>query len=323
MYKTLNQKYFKIILILFLSINFYSCFIFTDFINPLDPGSEYYQGFPTVENIDEVVPIKPLTSIVYPPTLISCKLCDSHKYKIQIATDESFLNVDFEKEYDSNIYFLNDWNPAKRGGKYYFRVKANNNIIWGDWSNPVEFCMFMINKPVIRPSKTTYDTATTIYFENIDENTIIKFTLDESLPNRNNGLTYSSPFTISTSCYLKAIAYNNSGDFSDVTSKQININIPGYSDKWNTRYVDGSIFDQEVISFGNNNSGSYFISYLRDNSLHLKSITNNMIKNFQIQDLTNKNITSSTPVLISSNGVINIIYNVLDLISSTNTVHYK
>jgi len=64
-----------------------------------------------------------------------------------------------------------------------------------------------INSPVFSIPGGLYDSAVTVEITSDSPAAIIKYTTDNTMPSRDNGLTYSGPVTITATTNLQAIAY--------------------------------------------------------------------------------------------------------------------
>ena len=72
--------------------------------------------------------------IVFPVTIKWEKRRAVTRYRLQIAADEKFQNVFFDRRVEGNRYTVNDLEP----GPYYWRVAASDAQL-GQFSRPVPF----------------------------------------------------------------------------------------------------------------------------------------------------------------------------------------
>src|SRR3989339_902941 len=142
--------------LLFLVIIFaQACDLFRPLEDPADPNSSNFQGFTEVINLSDVIPMTPEGVQTFPPTLVSAKLIGGTAYRIQISSNNQFLNPEYSKEQSSNTFEPSDWIPSEGAGKYYFRVRAKKGDMWGPWSSGIAFTLTLTTTTTVPPTTST------------------------------------------------------------------------------------------------------------------------------------------------------------------------
>jgi len=78
--------------------------------------------------------------------------------------------------------------------------------------------------PLITPAAGAYTSAQVITIVSATEGAVIKYTTDGTNPSETNGQTYSAPFTLSFSAYVRAIAIKSGMNNSNITAANFIIN---------------------------------------------------------------------------------------------------
>lgn len=107
--------------------------------NPVDPEATNYQGYPTVDSIDEVQLISPTDDeTIYYLDLSWSELLGAEQYHIQISNSESSFegNVVYENEdcRDNSTHI--DMLPW---GEYFCRIRAKLDGSWSSWTDILKF----------------------------------------------------------------------------------------------------------------------------------------------------------------------------------------
>ncbi len=104
-----------------------------------------------------------------------------------------------------------------------------------------------VAKPMISPAEGTYATAQEISITCSTTGVDIYYTVDGSVPDKNNGTRYLAPFVITNDTTIKAIAYKNGYLYSEVASREIDI--------INVAYIkaDTTIIDENYSAFFRSN----------------------------------------------------------------------
>ncbi len=84
---------------------------------------------------------------------------------------------------------------------------------------------YTVDNPVISPSSGTYLSPQTVTISSNTPGATIRYTTDGSLPSPTSGTIYSSPFTVSVSQTIKAVAYKTGWTISAITKADYIINL--------------------------------------------------------------------------------------------------
>ncbi|MBR4390607.1 MAG: chitobiase/beta-hexosaminidase C-terminal domain-containing protein [Bacteroidales bacterium] len=119
-------------------------------------------------------------------------------------------------------------NLKKYGSTYEF--EANNQLV--SYIAPV----FTVEAPVFDPVGGTYEEAQTVTITCATPNTTIHYTTDGSTPD-DESTTYTGPITVSQTTTIKAIAYDNNDNASQVATAVYNIVDPNGPGTVNNPYT--------------------------------------------------------------------------------------
>ena len=108
-------------------------------INPIDPKAENYQGYPTIDTMDDMSLVFPgEDTILYYLDLTWAELLGTEQYHIQVSSSES----GFE---DSIVYEKADCTEnsavieSLAQGDYFYRIRALQNGEWTSWTDVLSF----------------------------------------------------------------------------------------------------------------------------------------------------------------------------------------
>jgi len=183
----------------------------------------------------------PKATLSFPPTLYSAKLVGASDYRFQIAPEESFASVEFDKTQDTNIFTPSTWTPSNGASTYYFRVIAKKDGILGTWSAGQVFTITSIpttttttipsttttttipptgtvSSPSFSPTAGTYSTTQSISLSTNPSDATIRYTIDGSTPTETTGTVYTGAISVSSTKTIKAIAYKAGWTASPVSS---------------------------------------------------------------------------------------------------------
>ncbi len=126
----------KLIIILSIISILSGCY---DFTNPADSKSINYPGYPTIDSVADFAAVLPLdgSSSLTPPTKIVCaKLLGADIYHAQIAADNGFSDIIYEKA-DSPSNEFDTTSVDFTAGTFYIRFRVCVDNIWCDWTEDV------------------------------------------------------------------------------------------------------------------------------------------------------------------------------------------
>ena len=110
--------------------------------NPVDPDAESYQGFYSVDDIDDVLShMEDGTELTYQRFIVS-EVVGAEAYWLQIATDEDFNNIVYDDAgYNQNIIYCNS--NLEIDPHYYWRAQVSIVIggPLGEWTESVLFTL--------------------------------------------------------------------------------------------------------------------------------------------------------------------------------------
>lgn len=124
------------IIVIAILLSVLSCNAFFD--NPVDPESDDYQGYETVEDVNDLKASDSSGNYDNPPTLIVSKLVNVKKYKWQFSSNKyDFSNAD---SHYTNDNFFNTENLNLDLGTWYWRAKAiDSNGYYDEWTETQTF----------------------------------------------------------------------------------------------------------------------------------------------------------------------------------------
>lgn len=147
---------------------------------------------------------------------LTARLADSYEFYIREQNNGDFKKVGERKTNEKKentietIYYQFE-NITPEEKFYELKVIAKNKV------GQNEKTTTMIEAPVITvidASTWTHDGKTVTIQQNPDY--IIKYTIDESIPNLTNGIVYAGEFTVDTNCTVQAIYIDNKNQMGNV-----------------------------------------------------------------------------------------------------------
>ena len=120
-----------------------------DFNNPVDPDSDNYQGYDTVEDVNDIKPHQPENDANGWRSFF-CSYCpNADMYQIQISVSSNFdVNVIDATDTDNNI-FVPVSESMLMNANYFWRVRGRDaeSGNWGTWSTASSFFRTRVLKP--------------------------------------------------------------------------------------------------------------------------------------------------------------------------------
>ena len=150
-----NVFRFLLLAFLLLSALFACKDLFGPLDNPVDRGSENYQGYDTILNADDIKIVYPANSRIAgaQTTFIVSEVISASAYQIQISSSQSDFenNILFDKsDYNSNKINISTKNLSNSVW-YYWRARAQQSGAWGKWTEISSFLIGLIGYTI------TYD----------------------------------------------------------------------------------------------------------------------------------------------------------------------
>jgi formylglycine-generating enzyme required for sulfatase activity len=128
--------------------------LFGNFNNPADPAGEEYQGYETVEGVDNIESLLPEEGAEIVFSRLMCTPVEGvSNYYFQVSTAEDFTaeNLVIEEESLSNHIFEISTGVLKIGVTYYWRVRGKAGDTWGSWTESRSFVGSGISADSVSP----------------------------------------------------------------------------------------------------------------------------------------------------------------------------
>jgi len=183
--------------------------LFADFDNPVDPDSAGYQGYPTVQGVDDIALVSAwngdCTSSM--PSFMCVKVLDATAYHLQIssANDFSILYLVFEDQalVSNRVESAAISDSFTNEDTYYWRMRAYKGG-WGSWSPVASFTVHKhtVALPVLSPppGRYLYDPIVTVSCAT--PGAAMYYTRDDTLPSPTNGTRIVDGDTITVDIQL-------------------------------------------------------------------------------------------------------------------------
>lgn len=109
---------------------------FGNFDNPYDEESPDYQGYPAVDDPDDIRPVTPdVDGILFVPRLTALTIAGADSYEFQVSADPAFTDPGFTLVSTGNISPIAGWPALQAGTTYYWRARAHEGTSWGSWTS--------------------------------------------------------------------------------------------------------------------------------------------------------------------------------------------
>lgn len=106
------------------------------FNNSVDPDSENYQGYLTVDDVEDIKSEDTSGNYDFPPILKVTELKGASEYKWQYSQSKDYIySSSYFYSYDNSYEIEKNLSP----GKWYWRVKVMDSDSYGEWSEMQEF----------------------------------------------------------------------------------------------------------------------------------------------------------------------------------------
>ena len=204
--------------------------------NPVDPDADSFQGYLSVDGVDQVELVYPADQMtVIVPHFLCSRVPDADRYNMQINTSDVDAggSVVIDREFGSNLMQLHIDLSEYAGSTLYWRVRARDGATseWGGWTAAREFLVSVgtVATPTFRPDGDTYTSSQSVTITCTTSSATIRYTTDGGTPSSTHGTVYTGPVTISSSKTLKAVAYKSGMTNSAVATATYTITTPSES----------------------------------------------------------------------------------------------
>jgi len=112
------------------------------FDDPADPGSGNYQGYPLIDDMDEIEGCIEDGAHLAVPRFIVSQVKDAQAYRLQVATDAEFVSVVYDEDgFAGNVMDADDLEVSltKSLEERYWRACAKAGDTWGTWGEVRSF----------------------------------------------------------------------------------------------------------------------------------------------------------------------------------------